>query len=179
MLLPVPSHPLPMSATPHPSLPLAEHDQCPFETLTDGHSVVFDTPGSTPSDCGPSTDHGQELGDTRSVDSGYKREDYDHVYECLNSRVFVDFEVFLKSALHVPDDWKTLWGPAIEAVKADGKFSTHHREYSQRCEVFGSLEGSFYEPWMETANSIIDVISARQFDGISGLCKSLCGDQVR
>jgi hypothetical protein len=165
-----------MSATPpHPSLPQAEPDQCHFETLRDGHSVVCDTPGSTPSDCGPSTDQAQELGDTSSVDSGYKREDYDHVYECLDSRVFVDLEVLLRSALHVPRDWKALWGPAIEAVKADEKFSTHHRKYGQRCEDFASLGGSFYEPWMKTANSIIDVISARQFDGISGIPPA--GDQ--
>ncbi|KAF9789671.1 hypothetical protein BJ322DRAFT_1105528 [Thelephora terrestris] len=140
-----------MSATPpHPSLPQAELDKCRSETLMDGHSVVFDTPGSTPSVRGSSTDHGQELSNTSSVDSGYKHEDHEHVYECLDSRVFVDFEAFLKSALHVPPDWKTLWGPAIEAVKADEKFSAHHR------------------PLMKTANTVIGVISARQFDGIPG-----------
>ena len=45
--------------------------------------------------------------------------DYDnYIREDLGSRVFVDFDVFIKSVLHAPEDRGSAWGSAIEAVKA-------------------------------------------------------------
>ena len=79
------------------------------------------------SDYGSRARKGKE-DDTDSVEE-CEHEEYDNVYEDLSNRVFVDFDVFLLSVLHVPRDWKTLWGPAIEAVKADQEFSTCHRKY--------------------------------------------------
>jgi hypothetical protein len=43
----------------------------------------------------------------------------------------------MKRVLHVPDDWRTRWGPAIDAVKADAKFNKHHEKYCGLCEKRG------------------------------------------
>ena len=156
-----------MPTTPsHPSLPPAEPNQSRSDAPEQDHSVVCDTPGSTLSDCGSSTFKEQE-GDTNS-DDGCKSDGYDNVYDDLNSRVFVDFEVFLVSALHAPHDWRTLWGPAIEAVKVDQEFSTHHREYCRRCEEYGSMGQSFSAALTKIANAVVGVVSTSKFCGTSG-----------
>ena len=98
----------------------------------------------------------------------YKREDYDdYIREDLQSRVFVDFEIFMKHVLHVPDDWKTQWEPVIKAVKADSSFKSHHKEYCQHCDESSSQEVSFYKPLMNTANAVLDVLSQPRFNNIS------------
>jgi hypothetical protein len=100
--------------------------------------------------------------------------DYDgYIREDLSSRVFVDFEVFMKSVLHVPEDWKTLWGPAIEAVKADQNFKDYHKDYCRQCAKEGTLEKPFYKPLMNTANAVLDVLSQPPFDDISGIPSAL------
>jgi hypothetical protein len=110
----------------------------------------------------------RQEGDTDRVE-GYKRNDYDsYISEDLKNRVFVDFETFLQAALHVPRDWRTLWGPAIEAVKANEEFRKGKTEYCERCDKGGFTEKPFYKPLMETANAVLDVVSASEFDGISG-----------
>ena len=163
--LPIPSSPLPMSTTPPHYL--AQPNQPPPETPKRSRSAARSVPNNTPSNHGSAARMKQE-GNTDRVD-GYKRSDYDdYIREDLNSRVFVDFEVFLKSVLHVPHDWKTLWGPAIEAVKADGEFTGHHKQYCDLCGDNRTVEESFYNPLMETANSVIDVLSRNEFKDISG-----------
>ena len=164
--LPIPSSPLPMSTTPPHSL--AEPNQPPPETPKRSSSAARSVPKNTPSNRGSAARMKQE-GDTDRVE-GYKRGDYDdYIREDLNSRVFVDFEVFLKSVLHVPHDWKTLWGPAIEAVKADEKFISHHKQYADLCGDDSTLERSFYTPLMKTADAVLDVVSQSKFEGISGI----------
>ena len=163
--LPIPSSPLPMSTT--PPHPLAEPNQPPPETPKRSRSAARSVPKNTPSNRGSAARMKQE-GDTDRVE-GYKRSDYDdYIREDLNNRVFVDFEVFLKSVLHVPHDWKTLWGPMIEAVKADEKFIGHHEKYCDLCGKRGTVEKSFYGPLMETANAVIDILSQNEFGGSSG-----------
>ena len=161
--LPIPSR-LTMSTTPPPSL---AEPKPSFKTPKRDTSFVYDGQQQTPISQGTSARKRQE-GDTDRVE-GYKRDDYDdYIREDLKSRVFVDFEVFLKSVLHVPHNWKTLWGPAIEAVKADEDFIEYHKEYCKRCAVRGSPEKPFYEPLMKTANATLHVVSTSTFEGISG-----------
>ena len=113
---------------------------------------------------GSSAHQGQES-DTDSVE-GYTRDDYDdYIREDLRSRVFVDFEVFMKHVLHVPDDWKTKWGPAVDAVKADRNFEQHLEGYGKHCNDSSALDVSFYDPLVDTANAALDVLS--RFNGIS------------
>ena len=162
--LPIPSSPPPMSTTPPHSLAQPNHP--PPETPKRSSSAACSVPKNTPSNHGSAARMKQE-GDTDRVE-GYKRCDYDnYIREDLNSRVFVDFEVFLKSVLHAPHDWRTLWGPTIEAVKADEKFIGHHKKYCDLCGKGTTVEKSFYTPLMETANAVIDVLSQSEFDGIS------------
>lgn len=97
-----------------------------------------------------------------------QHEDYeDHTPKEPQRRVFVDFDVFMKSVLRAPYDWKARWGLAIEAVKADHGFRKYHEEYLRRCEISGSQERTFHEPLMNTANAVLDVLSRSKFDNIS------------
>jgi len=108
----------------------------------------------------------RQEGDTDRVD-GYDRADYeDYIREDLSSRVFVDYEVFMKHVLHVPDDWKTRWGPAIKMVKADAEFKEHHEKYCGLCGESGTLEKDFYPVLVDMANDILDVLSRHKFKGI-------------
>lgn len=106
-----------------------------------------------------------------NTDRGDKhdREDYDgYIREDLSCRVFVDYEVFLQYVLHVPEDWETKWGPALDAVKADANFKKHHEEYCGLCNRSGVVkERMFYLPLVEMANAVLDVVSRSNFDDIS------------
>ena len=121
-------------------------------------------PDITPLSLGSSVRRRQE-GGTDRVD-GYCQGDYDnYVREDLKSRVFVDFEVFMKYVLHVPHDWDTKWKSAIEAIEADPDFKEHHGEYCKLCES-ETRERRFYEPLMETANAALRVLSRLGFQDI-------------
>ena len=121
--------------------------------------------GLTPVSRGAAIRRGQE-GDTDRVDK-YARADYeDYIREDLGCRVFVDYEVFMKQVLHVPDDWKTRWRPAIDAVKADGEFDRHHKQYCDMCNEGMTPEKAFYSPLMETANAVLEVVSRSNFNHI-------------
>ena len=173
--LSIPSHPTMSSSTPPRSpSPSVEPDEArlspiiqpEFKTPERKQNPSRPVPDLTPLSLGSSMRQRQE-GDTDRVEK-FNREDYDdYIREDLRSRVFVDFEVFMKSVLHVPDDWKTAWGPAIEAVKADPDFKKHYEEYCKQCNKFGSREGPFYAPLMNTANAVLGVLSRSMFDGIS------------
>ena len=105
-------------------------------------------------------------GDIDRVDQ-YDRADYeDYIREDLGCRVFVDYEVFMKRVLHVPDDWRTRWGPAIEAIKADMRFNEYHESYCSVCDDTGTLEKNFYPVLMKTANAVLGVVSRTNFKGI-------------
>jgi hypothetical protein len=124
------------------------------------------TPDVTPLSHGSSVYQSQE-DDVDSVEE-FDWSDYDsYIREDLRNRVFVDSEVFMKHVLHVPDDWRTTWGPAIEAAKVDLDFKRHHEEYCSRCDEFGSQEETFYGPLMETANAVLEVLSRPVFCDIS------------
>ena len=73
----------------------------------------------------------------------------------------------MKSVLHVPDNWRSTWGPAIEAVKEDPDFNNHHDKYCGKCNDSEALEDSFYSPLMETANAALGVLSRLTFGDIS------------
>ena len=72
----------------------------------------------------------------------------------------------MKHVLHTPDDWKTRWGPAIDAIKADATFSKYHEKYCGLCEEKGTAKENFYPCLMEMANAALDVIFRTGFEGI-------------
>ena len=112
------------------------------------------------------TSHQSQEGDADRADKhdyGYYE---DHIRRDLDCRVFVDFEVFMKRVLHVPDDWRTRWGPAIDAVKADAKFNKQHERYCALCEEGGTLEKELSADLTETANAVLEVLSRSDFKGI-------------
>jgi hypothetical protein len=164
------SHPPPMATTPPPLSPSPSVE--PDEARSSPPPSVQPTPktpeqkrgsvnpalGITPQSLGTAVRQRQE-GDTDRVDK-YNRGDYDdYVREDLKSRVFVDFDVLLKSVLHAPDDWKTRWGPTIEAVKADQEFAKLHEKYCKNCENGDLKEDRFYKPLEETTNAILAVLT--------------------
>jgi len=155
---------LPHSPSPgaHSSLPLPTS---PVPQTPRHSQVIAAAVGLTPLSLGSSIRRRQE-GDIDRVDQ-YDRADYEaYIREDLSCRVFVDYEVFMKRVLHVPDDWKTRWGPAIEAVKADVEFHEHHKNYCKLCGESGTLEKKFYPVLMETANAILGVVSRSNFKDI-------------
>ena len=79
-------------------------------------------------------------------------------------RVFVDMEVFMKSVLHVPKDWRELWGQTIEDIKKDKIFSLAYACYSNQCDTPGGHEWEFYKPLVEMANAILDFSSEPSSD---------------
>ena len=156
---PTPPHLSPMVATPVNSLrfKLSERDL----------NVHYDILTSTPHNHGASVRKKVEGNTDR--DEGCNRIDYDqYIREDLHSRVFVDFEAFIKSALHVPHDWKTAWRTAIETVKEDQNFKRNHEEYCKECDRTGSHESTFYDRLVNTANAVLGVVCKSNFVGISG-----------
>jgi len=161
------SHPLMSATSPPPSRsPSLPAIQPGLRTPERPRGVSSHTvPDITPLSRGASIRQKHE-GDTDRVEK-YVRADYDaYIREDLGSRVFVDFEVFMKHVLHVPDKWETDWGPAIEAVKASSEFDKHHKEYCKRCKDQDSVEKALYEPLMSTANAVLKVLSQSNFEDI-------------
>ena len=150
----------------HPSLPLSTQPQP--KTPERNRSAVRLVPDVTPLSCGSSIRQRQE-GDTDRVE-GYDRDDYEEcIHEDLKSRVFVDFEVFMKSVLHVPEDWKTQWKSVMKAVETDPEFKQHYEEYRKYCDDWAAREASFYEPLAKMANAVLDVLSRSESSEIVGI----------
>ena len=110
----------------------------------------------------PADEHDCEDDDEydREEDEEGDREGYEeHVRKDLSHRVFVDHEVFVKYVLHVPENWKTKWRPALDAVKADANFKKHHESYCGLCGGNRALEQkNFYSPLTEMDNTVLDVV---------------------
>ena len=70
-------------------------------------------------------------------------------------RVFVDIDVFMKHVLHVPENWKELWGPIIKRIKCDSVFLTALCDYSRRCGTQEVQEQIFYKPLVDMGNVIL------------------------
>ena len=137
-----------------------------FKTPERKSAVSHPVPDITPLSLGSAMRQTQEDGADRV--KKFNRADYDgYIREDLGSRVFVDFEVFMKCVLHVPDDWRSAWGPAIEAVKADTDFIDHHKAYCGKCNKSDEKENSFYPPLMKTANAALSILSRLTSSGIS------------
>ena len=71
-------------------------------------------------------------------------------------RVFVDIDVFMKHVLHVPDNWKDLWGETIRQIERDAAFSISYMDYSIQCSIQGAEETRFYKPLVGMTNAILD-----------------------
>jgi len=106
----------------------------------------------------------------REEEEGDCEEYEEHVREDLRHRVFVDYDVFMKYVLHVPEDWETKWRPALDVVKADANFKKYYENYCGLCGGNGALEQkNFYAPLMEMANAVLDVVSRSDFDNIPNI----------
>ena len=137
----------------------------PLKTPESKRGASCPAPDPTPLSHPSSVCRRQES-DTDQVEE-YESRDYEEARGDLGSRVFVDFEVFMKHVLHVPDDWKTRWGPAIEAVKAELEFKIYHEEHRRHCGKPESQKASFYEPLMNTVKAVLDVLARPTLDRIS------------
>lgn len=71
-------------------------------------------------------------------------------------RVFVDIDIFMTHVLHVPKNWKVLWGWTIRRAKRDRAFSTALWEYSRRYGTQGLDEWKFYKPSVDMGNAILN-----------------------
>ena len=90
----------------------------------------------------------------------------DYIVEDLEGhRVFVDIEVFMNRVLHIPKNWREMWGPTIEQVKSTKKFSTAHNTYCSQCNTRGVSEKELYEPLVNMGNAIFDVSDSSESQG--------------
>ena len=71
-------------------------------------------------------------------------------------RVFVDIDVFMKQVLHVPKNWKKMWGSSIKKIRSDEAFSIAYDDYCNQCGTSGTNEQRFYEPLVDITNAILD-----------------------
>jgi len=83
-------------------------------------------------------------------------------FEC--SRVFVDVDVFMKHILHVPENWRKLWGRTIMRIKRDGAFSISYWDYRHECEIQGVEESRLYRPLVDMANAVLDSLTKDSLD---------------
>ena len=159
----------PMTSTPPRSaVPEAERQTTVYITPKRIPKVLSSAVGfGTPTNRGSSVCQRQEA--AADEIRRYKRRDYDeYIREDLDNRVFIDFDVFLKSVLHVPGDWKTKWERAIEAVKKNKKFKKSYKAYCEECNKCGGHEVEFYKPLINTANAVLDVVSDFKLGDVSG-----------
>jgi hypothetical protein len=63
----------------------------------------------------------------------------------------------MKHVLHVPENWKKLWGRTINRIKRDPVFSTAHWDYTRQCGTKGVQEWRFYKPLVDMGNAIFDI----------------------
>ena len=113
----------------------------------------------TPTSRGTSIRQKQEFDMDRN--GKYNSDDYKQfiLHDLEHHRVFVDMEDFMKHVLHVPDDWKTEWGPTITKVKENEKFIFERDRYSIQCDTINSKEDLFYGPLVDMVNAILDITS--------------------
>ena len=138
-----------------PLYPTQPEFKTPERKRGTSHSVSI--PDLTPLSLGSAMRRTEEAGADKVGKFG--RADYDeYIREDLGSRVFVNFEVFMTSVLHVPEDWRTTWGPAIEAVKTDSGFKKNLKWYYGRCSDPDAAEVSFYTFLIRTANAALSVL---------------------
>ena len=89
------------------------------------------------------------------------------------NRVFVDIEVFMKHVLHVPEDWRELWGETIKNIKRDPAFSFAHLDYSSQCRT-QDAGGRFYRPLVDMANTIFSCSESSQRDRVKPRTNQRC-----
>ena len=119
---------------------------------------------STPTSCGtsilqslePDTDESQE---NREIEyEQYIARDF------KRHRVFVDIDVFMENVLHVPKNWKELWGPIIEAIKLNKDFSGASTLYTTECKQENGGVTRFYTPLVDMGNAILSVFGSSDND---------------
>ena len=79
----------------------------------------------------------------------------------------------MKHALHVPEDWRELWGETIKNIKRDPAFSFAHLDYSSQCRIQG-VEGRFYRPLVDMANVIFSYSESSQRDRVKPRTNRRC-----
>jgi len=138
------SHPPPMPATMQPRKPDATR------------SVLNPTPMS----CGASILHKLRHATEQPPkhDDEYILGDFDY------HRVFVDVDVFMKHILHVPENWRELWGRTITRIKHDETFLVSYWDYRRECAIQGAEESRFYRPLVDMANTVLEFSTEDSLD---------------
>ena len=130
------------------------------------HSAIESAPNLTPTTRGTSVL--QALKNAANEAKKYDSSKYEEyiVQDFERHRVFVDIDVFMRHVLHVPDNWKELWGGIINKIERDKDFSTSYIDYSRQCSTPGGEEKRFYKPLVGMTNAILD-FSANQSENES------------
>jgi len=91
-------------------------------------------------------------------------DDEDILREFEYHRVFVDIDVFMKHVLHVPENWRELWGRTIMRIKRDETFLISCWDYRRECEIQGAEGSRFYGPLVDIANAVLDFLTKDSLD---------------
>ena len=157
LALSTPSRPRLSAVKPDQATPLFSSLQFGLKTAERKRYPILPIPHSTPVARGsailqslqPDTDQPQKFHSAKYEQ--YLAQDFER------HRVFVDIEVFMQRVLHVPENWKDMWRPTIKQIKRNGRFSTPHSTYTQRCDRPGIQECSLYEHLVDMGNAILDI----------------------
>ncbi|KAF9642206.1 hypothetical protein BDM02DRAFT_3193691, partial [Thelephora ganbajun] len=130
------------------------------------HDPIHPVLGSTPLAVGTSIM--QKLQPDANKPQKYDSAKYEQyiVQDFERHRVFVDIDIFMKHVLHIPENWKELWGRTIRRIKRDGVFSTAHWDYSRQCGTRGVQEWRFYKPLVDMGNAILDFAVSSSDDSV-------------
>ena len=81
-------------------------------------------------------------------------------------RVFIDIDVFMEHFLHVPENWRELWGRTIMQIKRDETFSISYWDYRRECEIQGqgTKKSWFYRPLVDMADAVLDFLTEDPLD---------------
>ena len=100
---------------------------------------------------------------SHSTEQGPEYDDEDILWEFKHHRVFVDIDVFMNTVLHVPDNWRELWGRTIMRIKRDEAFLISYWDYRHKCQIQGAGSES-HRPLVDMANAVLDFLSKDPLD---------------
>jgi hypothetical protein len=93
---------------------------------------------------------------------------YDYILagDFATRSVFVHIDVFAKTVLHVPSNWKENWGSTIREVKSDPTFSAAFKNYQD-----AAPETRSFMPLVKMANVVFRVAESSANESVKPLTK--------
>jgi len=101
---------------------------------------------------------------SHSAEQPPEYDEEDILSEFKHHRVFVDIDVFMETVLHVPENWRELWGRTIKRIKRDETFLISYWDYLHECQIQGAKDSNFYRLLVNIANVVLDFLTKDPLD---------------